>query len=116
MHTPLEDLDLDDQFDLVTNNISMHECRDIDAVTANIRRALQPGGWFVISGYPSPDTTEGLRTVPGRIMTGIQCYEALIDDQLLPVDAYLDLLDRHDYHDVDTVTLTPIHALTYGRK
>lgn len=116
VHTPLEDLDLADQFDLVTNNISMHECRDIDAVTANVRRALRPGGWFVISDYPFPTTTAGLRTVPGRIMTGIQCYEALIDDQLLAVDAYLDLLDRHNYQDIDTVTLTPIHALTYGRK
>lgn len=115
LHTPLEDLDLGGRFDLVTNNISMHECRDIDAVAANVRRALKPGGWFVISDYPFPQTTEGLRTVPGRIMSGIQCYEALIDDQLLPVDAYLDLLDRHGFRDVDTVALSPIHAVTYGR-
>ena len=52
VHTPLEELDHDEEFDLVINNISMHECRDIDEVTARIRRALRPGGWFVISDFP----------------------------------------------------------------
>ena len=116
VHTPLEELDFDGEFDLVTNNISMHECRDIDKVTRNIHRALAPGGWFVISDFPFPPDSEGLQTVPGRIMAGIQFFEALIDDQLLPVEAYLDLLGRHGFRDVDTTTLTPVHALTYGRK
>ncbi len=116
IHTPLEELDVPDRFDLVINNISMHECRDIDVVTDNIRRALRPDGWFVISDFPFPDDDEGLRTVPGRVMSGIQCYEALIDDQLLPVAAYLDLLGRHGFRDVETVGLTPVHALTFGRR
>lgn len=116
IHTPLEDLAIDGTFDLVINNISMHECRDIDAVTANIRRALRPGGWFVISDFPFPDSTEELRSVPGRIMSGIQFYEAMIDDQLVPVDVYVELLGRHDFDDVDTVSLTPVHALAFGRR
>jgi SAM-dependent methyltransferase len=115
-HSPLEDLDREAEFDVVVNNISMHECRDIDQVTANTHRALKPGGWFVISDFCFPDTADGLRTVPGRVMSGIQFFEALIDDQLLPVTAYLDLLARHGFTDVATVGLTPVHALTFGRR
>jgi SAM-dependent methyltransferase len=50
--SPLEDLGLDEPATVVINNISMHECRDIDRVTANVKAALEPGGWFVISDFP----------------------------------------------------------------
>lgn len=116
VHTPLEDLDRKDEFDLVTNNISMHECRDIDRVTENIKRALRPGGYFVISDFPFPDTDQALRTVPGRIMSGIQFFEAQIDDQLLPVAAYLELLERHGLRNVASFELTPVHAVTHGQR
>jgi SAM-dependent methyltransferase len=112
----LEDFELDVPARVVVNNISMHECRDIDRVTANVRAALEPGGWFVISDFPFPDTDEALRSVPGRIMTGIQFFEAQIDDQLLPRAAYDDLLTRHGFTDLGSVQLTPMHALTYGRR
>ncbi len=115
MCSALEDMTLDDPATLVINNISMHECRHIDRVTANVRAALEPRGWFVISDFPFPDTDEGLRTVPGRIMCGIQFFEAQIDDQLLPRTAYDDLLARHGFTDVGSVQLTPMHALTFGR-
>ncbi|TFV92080.1 class I SAM-dependent methyltransferase [Blastococcus sp. CT_GayMR20] len=112
----LEDMELDVPARVVINNISMHECRDIDRVTENVKAALEPGGWFVISDFPFPDTDEGLRTVPGRIMTGIQFFEAQIDDQLLPRAAYDDLLARHGFTDIGSVQLTPMHAVTYGRR
>ena len=112
----LEDMELDVPARLVLNNISMHECRDIDRVTENVRAALEPGGTFVISDFPFPDTDEALRSVPGRIMTGIQFFEAQIDDQLLPRAAYDDLLTRHGFADLGSVQLTPMHALTYGRR
>jgi SAM-dependent methyltransferase len=116
VHTPLERLDHDGEFDLVINNISMHECRDIDEVTARIRRALRPGGWFVISDFPFPDTDEGLAGVPGRIMSAIQFFEAQIDDQLLPRHVYDDLLVRHGFTDLGWADLAPVHSLTWGRK
>ncbi|HLO36615.1 MAG TPA: class I SAM-dependent methyltransferase [Candidatus Deferrimicrobium sp.] len=116
VHTALEELDRQDEFDLVVNNISMHECRDQDAVTRNIARALKPGGRFVISDFPFPTTDQALRSVPGRIMSGIQFFEAQIDDQLEPVATYLDLLDRHGFRDVDSFEVTPVHAITHGRK
>ncbi|MDN5852761.1 MAG: methyltransferase domain-containing protein [Actinomycetia bacterium] len=115
VHSPLEDLALDQPGTVVINNISMHECRDIDRVTANVKAALQPGGWFVISDFPFPDTVEMLRTPPGRVMCGIQFFEAQIDDQLPPRSAYDGLLIRHGFTDLGTVTLTPMHALTWGR-
>lgn len=114
--SPLEDLVLDEPATLVVNNISMHECRDIDRVTDNVRDVLEPHGWFVISDFPFPDTDEGLRSVPGRIMSGIQFFEAQIDDQLLPRAAYDDLLNRHGFTDIGSTQLTPMHALTYGRR
>ena len=76
---------------------------------------LEPGGWFLISDFPFPDTAEGLRTVRGRIMTGIQYFEAQIDHQLLPRSYYDDLLTRHGFTDIGDATLTPLHALTWGR-
>jgi SAM-dependent methyltransferase len=116
VRTPLEELDHHEEFDLVINNISMHECRDIDEVTTRIRRSLRPGGWFVISDFPFPDTDEGLASVPGRIMAAIQFFEAQIDDQLLPRHVYNDLLVRHGFTDLGSAELAPVHALSWGRK
>lgn len=116
LHTPLEELRLDEPATLVINNISMHECRDIDRVAANVRAALEPGGWFVISDFPFPDDDEGLRSVPGRIMSGIQLFEAQIGDQLLPRRVYDDLLERHGFAERGSAQLTPMHALTWGRR
>ncbi len=115
VHSALEDMHLDETATLVVNNISMHECRDIDTVTANVKAALEPGGWFVISDFPFPDDDDGLRSVPGRVMSGIQFFEAQIDDQLLPRAAYDDLLTRHGFHDLGSLQLSPVHAVTYAR-
>lgn len=115
VHSPLEEMVLDLPATCVINNISMHECRDIDRVTANIRAAIAPGGWFVISDFPFPATTDGLRSVPGRVMAGIQYFEAQIDDQLLPRAAYDELLTRHGFAAIDHFELSPVHAVTHGR-
>ncbi len=114
--SPLEELSVEPPATVVINNISMHECRDIDGVTRNVLEVLEPGGWFVISDFPFPQDDEGLRSVPGRIMGGIQFFEAQIDDQLLPRSAYDDLLTRHGFTDLGAHQLTPVHALTWGRK
>ncbi len=114
--SPLEEMTVDEPVDVVINNISMHECRDIDQVTERVLAALRPGGWFVISDFPFPDTDEGLRTVPGRLMSGVQFFEAQIDDQLLPRATYDDLLARHGFTDPGWFQLNPVHAVTYGRR
>ena len=114
--SPLEELQVDHPVAVVINNISMHECRDIELVADRVKAALEPGGWFVISDFPFPDTDEGLRSAPGRIMCGIQFFEAQIDDQLLPRSAYDDLLTRHGFVDLGSFGITPVHAVTYARR
>ncbi len=114
--SPLEQMVIEEPVTAVVNNISMHECRDIDKVTERVKAVLEPGGWFVISDFPFPDTDEGLRGVPGRIMCGIQFFEAQIDDQLLPRTAYDDLLARHGFTDIDSFALSPMHAVTHARR
>lgn len=115
VESTLEDLDLQAPFDAAVINLSMHECRDIHRVTDNVRRALRPGGFFVISDFPFPDTPEGLRTAAGRIMSGIQFVEAQIGDQLLPTRAYAELLREHGFETVDGFEITPLHAVIHGR-
>ncbi|NED95554.1 methyltransferase domain-containing protein [Phytoactinopolyspora alkaliphila] len=116
LHTPLEDLDSPGEFGVVVTNLTMHECRDIDTVTQRVWQSLEPGGWFCISDFPFPENDDALRTAPGRILQGIQFFEAQIDDQLLPRSAYDDLLTRHDFTEIGHLELTPVHAVTYGRR
>lgn len=116
VESTLEDLELDDEFDVVSINISLHEARDVDRVVEVVRRQLRPDGHFVVSDFPFPSSPEGLRTPPGRFMSGIQFFEAQIDDQLLPTAFFVELLRRHGFRDVGSVDLTPTHALTFGRR
>ncbi|HEX9683426.1 MAG TPA: methyltransferase domain-containing protein [Acidimicrobiales bacterium] len=113
-----EEFERPDAFDLAVINISMHECRDLQQVAANVLRSLRPGGIFVVSDFPFPtdDDTSGLRTPAGRVMSGIQFFEALIDDQLLPTTAFVDLLNDAGFADVASFDLSPVHAVTYGRR
>ena len=116
IRSTLEDMTASDEFDLVLINVSMHECRDIEKVTSNVHHALKPDGYFVISDFPFPDSTEACRTIPARVLCGIQFFEALIGDQLLPTQVYVDLLGKHGFHNVGAFDLTPVHAVTYGQK
>lgn len=116
VQSSLEDFVDEDGYDLVFINISMHECRDIDRVTENVKRSLKPGGHFLISDFPFPATHEGLRTPAARVLTGIQYFEAQIDDQLVPTGVFVDLLDRHGFQGVTAFDVTPLHNLIYGQK
>ncbi|MBI2549772.1 methyltransferase domain-containing protein [Candidatus Woesearchaeota archaeon] len=116
IRSTLEDFNSENKFDLITINISMHECRDIEKVAANVFNALKPGGFFVVSDFPFPETPEGLRSTPGRIMGGIQFFEALIGDQLLPTRAFTELLGRHNFKNVGSFDLTPVHVIIHGQK
>ncbi len=115
VHSSFEELHVSDQ-DMVFINISMHECRDIDTVTQNVRNALTPGGMFVISDFPFPESVDQTRSVPGKIMCGIQYFEALIDDQLMPTVGFRELLNRHGFQDIGSFDLSGVHAVTYGSK
>lgn len=112
----LEGLDYEDSFDLAVINMSMHEARDMDRVADNVLGALRPGGYFVISDFPYPETSTGLRDLAGQVMAGIQIFEVQIGDQLLPTRRYLELLDAHGFEGVDSFDIAPTHAVIFGRK
>ena len=116
IHTTLEDLDEQNSYDVVYINISMHEARDVDVATDNVRNALKPGGIFVISDFPYPDDHSGLRTVPAQIMSGIQYFEAQIDDQLVSTETFVKLLNDHNFTAVDSFIISPVHNVIYGTK
>ncbi|MCZ6891616.1 MAG: class I SAM-dependent methyltransferase [Chloroflexi bacterium] len=116
VESTLEDISAVEEYDAVLINISMHECRDIERVTEQVHRALKPGGYFVISDFPFPATTAECRTVPARVLCGIQFFEALIGDQLMPTRAFVDLLNRHSFKNVNAFDVTPVHAVSYGQK
>lgn len=116
VQSTLEGLNRPGEFDVAIINISMHECRDIEKTTRKVFQALKPGGIFVISDFPFPASVSETRTVPARIMCGIQFFEAMIDDQLLPTRAFVELLQRHGFRDVDSFDMTPVHAITFGTK
>ena len=115
-HSTFEDWSPGQKFDMIFISISMHECRDMQKTTRNVFDALNPGGYFVISDMPFPATTEECRTVPARVMCGIQFWEAQIDDQLLPMRDYVDLLGDNGFGEIDSFDITPVHAVVHGRK
>lgn len=116
MHSMMEEMNDNDRYDMVFINVSMHECRDIKKVITNVYNSLKKDGYFVVSDFPFPESTEGCRTVPSRIMCGIQFFEALIGDQLLPTRTYVELLNKHDFRNVGTFDIAPVHAVTFGQK
>jgi ubiquinone/menaquinone biosynthesis C-methylase UbiE len=116
VRSTLEELDGSAEYDVAFINVSMHECRDLEKVTSNVHNALKPNGYFVISDFPFPRSIEECRTVPARVMCGIQFVEALIGDQLLPTQAYIDLLGKHRFRNLGAFELTPVHAVIYGQK
>lgn len=112
----LEGFDEREKYDLIFINISWHEARDIDRATENVRNALNPGGYFVISDFPFPDDHEGLRTTPARVMSGIQYFEAQIDDQLVSTETFVKLLQDHGFEGVDSFIISPVHNVIYAHK
>ncbi len=70
INSGMEDLDTEDEYDVITINVSMHECRDIEKVTAAVYRALKPGGFFLNSDFPFPDSAERNPLNPGSDHVG----------------------------------------------
>ncbi len=116
VHSMLEDLDIDGGHDLVVINISLHEARDIERAVARAYAALDPGGTFLVSEFPFPEHEEDCRTVPGRLMCGVQFFEAHIGCQLLPTARSVDLLERAGFGEVGVIDVTPVHVVVHGTK
>ncbi|HIM59872.1 MAG TPA: methyltransferase domain-containing protein [Dehalococcoidia bacterium] len=116
VQSTLEEFSETEKYDLIFINISWHEARDIDLATKNVRNALKPGGYFVISDFPFPAEKEGLRTIPARVMSGIQYFEAQIDDQLVSTETFVLMLEDYGFEEVDLFIISPVHNVIYGQK
>ena len=103
--------------DIVLMNLLFHEVVEKDSVLSQVRRSLRPGGYLLVSDFPFPDwpEIERLRTPAGRVMSGLQLLEALLDDQLIPPYHVLNWLRKKGFRDVEAVELAPIHVLVHGR-
>lgn len=116
VQTFLEDLELNGGHDLAIINISLHEARDIERVVERARRALDEGGTFLVSEFPFPEREEDTRTLPGRLMCGVQAFEAHIGCQLLPTSRFVELLEGAGFRDVGAIDVTPTHVVIHGTK
>ncbi|MDP8937334.1 MAG: class I SAM-dependent methyltransferase, partial [Actinomycetota bacterium] len=116
VHSMLEDLDIDGGHDLAVINISLHEARDMERAVQRAHAALEPGGTFLVSEFPFPEREEDCRTVPGRLMCGVQFFEAHIGCQLLPTARFVDLLERSGFREVGVIDVTPVHVVVHGTK
>lgn len=112
----LEDLDLEGDHDLAVINISLHEARDIERVVKRAHAALRPGGTFLVSEFPFPENEDECRSVPGRLMCGVQFFEAHIGCQLLPTTRFVELLDGAGFADVGVIPVTPMHVVVHGTR
>jgi SAM-dependent methyltransferase len=115
-HSMLEDLDIDGGHDLAVINISLHEARDIRRVVERAHAALDPGGTFLVSEFPFPEHEEQCRTVPGRLMCGVQLFEAHIGCQLLPTARFVEHLEAVGFTNVGVIEVTPMHVVVHGTK
>ena len=116
VQTMLENLEIVGGHDLAVINISLHEARDIDQVVARAYAALEIGGTFLVSEFPFPEREEDCRTVPGRLMCGVQMFEAHIGCQLLPTSRFVQHLGQAGFRDVGVIEVTPMHVVVYGTK
>ncbi len=78
--------------------------------------ALDRGGTFLVSEFPFPEREEDCRSAAGRLMCGVQFFEAHIGCQLLPTARFVDLLERGGFRDVGVVEVTPVHVVVHGTK
>jgi len=112
----LEHLDLDGGHDIAVINVSLHEARHIEAVVERAHAALDPGGVFLVSELPFPEREEDCRSVAGRLMCGVQFFEAHIGCQLLPTTRFVELLHDAGFTDLGVIDINPTHVVIHGRK
>ena len=114
--SPLEALRLDQPATAVINNISMHECRDIDLVTANVLVALEPGGWFVISDFPIPDTDKDCAASLVGSCTASRSSSPRSTTSCSPAPTTTTCSTGTASPTSASSACTPMHAVTYGRR
>ena len=88
-------------FDLVVMNVSLHETGGPDDwknVLVRVRRALQPGGWLLVSELPYPGTVEEYRSSPAyKLLAGVQFHEILTRCGMIEIPQLAELLRHADF-------------------
>lgn len=116
VHSMLENLEFEGGHDLAVINISLHEAKDRRRVVERAYAALDPGGTFLVSEFPFPADEQDCRTVPGRLMCGVQVFEAHIGCHLLPTARFVEHLEEAGFKDVGVIDVTPMHVVVHGTK
>ena len=111
-----EDLSLSEVADIALINISLHEARDKKQAVKAMYKALKRGGVILVSEFPYPETPEGLKTPPARVMSGVQYFEAAINDQLMPTKQFVNLLSAVGFQNIEIFELAPVHIVILGYK
>ena len=107
----------DSEFDVAVISISMHECRDIEKVTANVHGALKPGGCprYLRLSVPRNGRGDAHGAGPHPCQAS-SSSRRLIDDQLLPTSDYVCSSSGTTSRTSDAFDITPVHAVTHGSK
>jgi SAM-dependent methyltransferase len=116
VHSFLEQLEVEQEHDLALINVSLHEARDIEAVVQRTYDALADDGVFLVSEFPFPEDEADCRTVPGRLMCGVQFFEAHIGCQLLPSSRFAEILASAGFRDVGVIDVNPLQVVVHGTK
>lgn len=103
-HQDANDLDDQEQFDLVTMNLVLHETGEERHWHNVLRRtfgALRPGGGIAVSELPYPDDVDSYRTNPiHRRLAGIQLHETVVGCGAITEGRLLDLVTAAGFTDV----------------
>jgi SAM-dependent methyltransferase len=88
-------------FDLVVMNVSLHETGGPDDwknVLVRVRRALNTGGWLLVSELPYPGTVEEYRSSTAyKLLAGVQFHEILTHCGMITINELAELLRAADF-------------------
>jgi ubiquinone/menaquinone biosynthesis C-methylase UbiE len=96
-HGDANALTAEDEFDLVTLNVTLHETGgppEYRNVLERVRTALAPSGTVVVAELPYPDSPRAYRDHPvQRLYAGIQLHEALVGCGMITQGELRELLE-----------------------
>lgn len=103
-HGDANELQEENDYDLVTMSIALHETggpREYRNVLDRVRRALKAGGTLMISELPYPDAPNEYRETPVyKALAGVQLHEALVGCGMITKGELRSLLTETDFSNV----------------
>jgi cyclopropane fatty-acyl-phospholipid synthase-like methyltransferase len=114
-------LEAQDEYDLVTMNIALHETggpAEYRNVLARVHQALKPGQTVVVSELPYPDSVQAYREQPVyQALAGVQIHEALVGCGMITQGELRELLTGANFVNVRVATVpVPTRYVMFGEK